>query len=126
MWKEGWDNYFWTQSPNYDAWDAQIGSEAAAIVDELDKGNAEEAAVRLKEDLKAMGGDMYAQDQLLSDINLMEKKGVGADLNLGTWNPGKGTWDNMNVEETGIYPIPISTYNKDGSEVNIAVGTMTR
>jgi hypothetical protein len=50
---------------------------------------------------------MYAQDDLLSEVNRLELKGVGADLHLGAWDPMRGTWDNIEVTQPGAAPIPV-------------------
>jgi hypothetical protein len=53
-----------------------------------------------------MRGDIYAQDQLLSRVNQLEVKGVGADLNLGNWRPDLGTWENSVITPAPGDPTP--------------------
>lgn len=75
-------------------------------------GNAVGAADELSEDLYAMRGDMYAQDQLLSEVSRYDRKGLGADLSLRNWDPARGTWDNIEIVGPGGV-IPINTYGYD-------------
>jgi hypothetical protein len=58
-----------------------------------------------------MRGDIYAQDDLLNQVNAIERKGVGADLQLGNWDPIRGTWDNIAVVQPGLAPIGVQTFN---------------
>lgn len=79
------------------------------------------AAAELSEDLYNLRGDMYAQDQLLSQVNRFDRKGFGADISLGPWDPVRGTWDNVQiVSRNGS--IPIRTYSGWDDDWNIAVG----
>jgi hypothetical protein len=78
-------------------WGNNIESEADYVAGLLDSGNATGAAQELNQDMFQMRGDIYAQDQLLNRVNLLETKGVGADLNLGNWNPLRGTWDSITI-----------------------------
>ncbi len=89
----------------------------------MDMGNSDAAAINLREDLWNLRGDMYAQDQLLSEVNRYERKGIGADIYLGNWNPLRGTWDNINVVTPTGRAIPINTYGgwDDGWSISIGV-----
>ncbi len=86
--------------------------EALNIANLMDAGNPQAAADELASDLYAMRGDRYSQDELLSAVNVDDRKGVGADIQLGNWNPDNGTWDNINiVPNDGTPAIPIPVYN---------------
>jgi len=61
-----------------------------------------------------MKGDMYAQDNLLNQVNQIEQKGVGADIQLGSWDPDRGTWDDVEITQPGVNPIPVSTFSGYG------------
>jgi hypothetical protein len=123
------------QSPNYNTWNRNIENEAVNIAFQMDRGNLQGAAMELSEGLYAMRGDMYAQDQLLNSVNRMDRKGMGADLYLGNWDPMRGTWDNIQVYEQGVGSVPIRTYGGyydqyplsiDIGPISIGVGGMIR
>jgi hypothetical protein len=57
-----------------------------------------------------MRGDIYAQDKLLSEVNQIEKKGVGADIRLNGWNADRGTWDDVEIVQPGQPSIPINVF----------------
>ena len=123
-WARGWDTWFWLQSPNYSDWNNNINGEAASVAFQLDTGNAQGAAVELREDLYALRGDMYAQDQLLDEVNRFENKGMGADLYLGNWDSGRGTWDNIQIYQPGYDSIPINSYDGYSDQYPVATGGM--
>ncbi len=96
-WRRGWDPFFFQQDPNWRVWQTNIEAEADYVAGLLDSGNAAAAANELNQDMFEMRGDIYAQDHLLNRVNTLEVKGVGADLNLGPWDPIRGTWDNITI-----------------------------
>lgn len=110
LWKSGYDSSFFNQDPNRDQWKDVMLKEAANIVQKLDSGKAAEAAQELREDLFAMRGDLYGQDELISQVNKLDRKGSGADLNLKAWSPERGTWDNMEMIVKGSMPNSIHTF----------------
>jgi hypothetical protein len=110
LWRSGYDSSFFNQDPNHDLWKDVMRTEAANIVGKLDSGKTAEAAQELKEDLYAMRGDLYGQDELLSQINSLDKKGSAADINLRAWSPERGTWDNMEVVQQEKMPFAIHTF----------------
>jgi hypothetical protein len=61
-----------------------------------------------------MRGDLYAQDNLLNQVNQIEQKGVGADIQLGAWDPDRGTWDDVEITQPGAAPIQVSTFSGYG------------
>jgi hypothetical protein len=88
----------------------------------LDSGNAAGAWNELNTDLRNMGGDIYAQDNLINQVNLLDVKGVGADLNLGTWNAIRGTWDSMSItpdpnDTVVTAPLPVLPYDAFGNPI---------
>lgn len=87
-------------------------------------GNGALAAQELDEDLYNLRGDMYAQDELLSEVNQYERKGIGADIYLGNWNPARGTWDNIQVVQPGVGNYQIQTYDGWNDPWNISPGGM--
>ena len=123
-WARGWDPWFWMQSPNYNTWGRNIENEAASVAFHMDQGNLQGAATELSQDLYAMRGDMYAQDQLLSEVNRFDRKGLGADIYMSNWDPARGTWDNIQLYEPGIGSIPINTYGGYYDQWPIALGGM--
>jgi hypothetical protein len=68
-----------------------------------------------------MRGDIYAQNELLNQVNTLENKGVGADLNLGNWNPLRGTWDNITITPDPGDPITpvqsVDPYDRFGNPI---------
>jgi len=110
-WTTNYDDWFFTtQDPNFSTWEAPVKSEAAVVANLLDSGKGAEAAKELSEDLFAMKGDLYAQDELLHEIDQLEKKTVGADLQLKQWDPNRGTWGDVEIVQTGSPPINIKVY----------------
>jgi hypothetical protein len=109
-WHSGYDSWFFNQDPNYNTWKDQIHSEATKIAGQMDAGNGAAAALELKQDLYAMRGDLYAQDELISQVNQSERKGAGADIHLNAWNPGQGTWENVEVFQSGKPPVYIRPF----------------
>jgi hypothetical protein len=92
----------------------------------MDNGNAQGAASELSEDLYAMRGDMYAQDQLLNEVNSFDNKGIGGDLYLGNWDPQRGTWDNVQIYQPGGWSIPIQTYGGYDDQYPLNMSQMVR
>ena len=64
-----------------------IAQEALIVANMLDAGNFQFAAARLQNDLIQLRPNRYAQNLLLNEVNLYDRKGVGSDLNLGYYNP---------------------------------------
>lgn len=97
--RQGWDpNCFRPQfDPNYEQWAPSIHQEAGMITDLLNRGDTANAAQYLNVDLFNMRGDVYAQNELLSEIR-QEQSGYGATLFLGNgWDPDRGTWNTVEV-----------------------------
>ncbi|HEY9758396.1 MAG TPA: cell envelope integrity protein TolA [Oculatellaceae cyanobacterium] len=97
--RQGWDpNCFRPQyDPNYEQWAPSIHQEAGMITDLLNRGDTVNAAQYLNVDLFNMRGDVYAQNELLSEIR-QEQSGYGATLFLGNgWDPERGTWNTVEV-----------------------------
>jgi hypothetical protein len=93
----------------------------------MDTGNGPGAALELKEDLYAMRGDVYAQDELLNEVNALDRKGLGADLQLGAWDPSRGTWDQINVVQPGAPPIQVGIFGGyDDQFPDVAAGAMIK
>jgi hypothetical protein len=77
-------------------------------------GDAQGAADELAADLYQMKGDRYAQDELLSEVDSAETKGIGADIQLNSWDPDRGTWDDIEITPNdGSANIPITAYDYD-------------
>jgi hypothetical protein len=102
-WTQGWDVWFWKQSPNYGSWNQKIENEAAKLAVKLDRGDKTGASIELTEDLYAMHGDVYAQNQLFSKIYKYERKGAGLDLYLGNWDHAHGSWDNIQIFDPVVW-----------------------
>jgi hypothetical protein len=80
----------------------------------MDSGDAQGAADELASDLYQMKGDRYAQDELLSEVNGDDFKGIGADIQLNYWDPDRGTWDDIEVvPNDGSPSIPVTAYDYD-------------
>ena len=74
------------QDPNCRAWQPMINQEAHNIAAQLMTNNIGAAGAELNQDLFNMRGDLYAQNQLLSQINAMDQNGSGGRLYLGDYN----------------------------------------
>jgi hypothetical protein len=91
-------------------WGPNIVREATGIARSFANLSCAIAATELREDLWAMRGDMYAQNELLSNIYAMQSLGYGGNILLNNWDPAYGTWRNIEVCQPGMTPIPIETY----------------
>jgi hypothetical protein len=109
-WSQGYDTSFFQQDPNFAIWQPTIQQEAQSITSALDAGATVAAANELNADLWAMRGDLYGQNELLTEVH-NQQNGEGAQLYLGQWDPMRGTWDNMEVES----PAPPPGYQPDPS-----------
>lgn len=104
----GWDVWFFQQSPNYELWHREIAQEARNIGILLDTGNGPLAAQRLQNDLIRLRPDRYAQNELISQVFRNDRKGFGADLVLGRWDPLSGGWSQGFIRQSPygpVYPI---------------------
>jgi hypothetical protein len=107
---QGWDAWFFAQSPNYELWRQEIALEARNIGILLDTGNGMLAARRLQADLIRLRPDRYAQNELIFQVNQMDRKGFGSDLVLGRWNPLLGGWEQGYIVQSPfrrgpVYPV---------------------
>jgi hypothetical protein len=96
--RNGWDpNCFRPQyDPNYQQWAPSIHQEAGMVTNILNQGDTQGAAQTLNIDLFNMRGDVYAQNELLSEVR-QEQSGQGAYLYLDNWDQSRGTWDTVEV-----------------------------
>ncbi len=106
----GWNVWFFQQSPNYELWRQEIAQEARNIGILLDTGNGQLAARQLQADLIRLRPDRYAQNELLFQVNQLDRKGVGSDLVLGQWDPRIGGWDQGYIVQSRfsngpVYPV---------------------
>ena len=97
LWNAGWNSCFFVDDPYYSVWQPTINQEAGRIASLLDSGQTSFATNELQNEMYWMRGDVYAQDELLSEVNAYDRKGVGADLYLNNWDPYRGTWDNIQI-----------------------------
>jgi hypothetical protein len=101
--RERWDpDSFRSYDPNYQNWAPSINQEAGVITDLLNQAETNpqattQAAEVLNQDLWTMKNDVYAQNELLSEINQEQNRQSGAYLYLNNWNPDRGTWDTVDV-----------------------------
>ncbi len=65
--------------------------------------------MELREDLYALRGDIYAQDELLNSVYRSEA-GYGAGIVLNNWDPNLGTWGNIELTQPGCAPVTINTF----------------
>jgi hypothetical protein len=102
-------------------WQSNIDSEAQYVAGLLDSGNAVAAANELNQDMLQMGGDIYAQNQLLNQVSNFEGAGPGAAvLNLGEWNGTLGTWRDTTITPAPGDPtpvIPIEPFDSSGNPI---------
>jgi hypothetical protein len=115
LWKRGFDadpNFFLQQDPNWNQWAQPMMDVALSVANRMDAGDAQGAADRLSSALYAMKGDRYSQDELLSAVNVDDRKGVGVDMQLKSWDPVLGTWSDIKVVPgDGSPAIPIRVYD---------------
>jgi hypothetical protein len=96
-WNRGWDPIFFQQDPNYESWQPTINQESTNIAGALGANDTQTAATELNNDLWAMRGDIYGQNDLLQAVQNQTPQGEGAQLYLGNWDPTSGTWDDIRV-----------------------------
>jgi len=72
-----------------------LRDEAWAIARELDQGHTRRAADRLSDNLVNM--PFPAQVRLVDEVNRFDRKGVGADLQLGNIDRRRGIWDDIRI-----------------------------
>jgi hypothetical protein len=120
---------FWQGDQNNPIWSANMNAEANYIGGLLNTGDAVNATNVLSNDLFQMRGDIYAQDELLSMVKNAEdfqnqvnpNPNGSADLFLGNWDPGIGTWDNKEIDAPGVPPgqgNSVPTYDSFGNPIN--------
>ncbi len=97
-WRRGWDPFFFQQDPNYETWQPGINQESTNIAGALNANDTQTAANELNNDLWAMRGDIYGQNELLQQVQSQTQPGEGAQLYLGQWDPTRGSWDDIRVE----------------------------
>ena len=96
--QRGYDSSFFQQDPNYENWHPTINQESQNVAEMLDAGQTRAAANALNNDLWAMRGDLYGQNELLQEVaKAQSPSGEGAQLYLGDWDPTRGTWDTIEV-----------------------------
>ena len=94
----------WYPYPNngYD----QIAQEGRYLGMMLDSGQFGYVQQRLQNDLYRLRPDRYAQNLLLNNVNLYDRKGVGSDLSLGSYNPYNQTYSHGFIIQSVYRPIP--------------------
>lgn len=83
-----------------------IAQEGLIVANMLDAGNFQFAAARLQNDLIQLRPNRYAQNLLLTDVNLYDRKGVGSDLNLGYFNPYTQAFTSGYITPSVYRPFP--------------------
>ncbi len=83
-----------------------INREASMLGLMLDSGNAQLAQLRLQNDLIQLRPNRYAQNLLLNQLNIMDRKGVGSDLMLGHYNPYNQTFSYGYIVPSVFRPYP--------------------
>jgi hypothetical protein len=117
-----------TPVPTYDN-DPWMQLEGTVISSSLDAGDTQAAATRLNSDLYALRGNLDAQNALLGMVDVSDKKGSGADLNIGSWNQDTGNYDNIEILPKGATPgtgVQISEYSAaDAAQPDGMIDTTT-
>ncbi len=72
----------------------------------LDSGNTQLAAARLQADLYQLRPNRYAQNLLLNNVNLYDRKGLGSDLSLGYYNPYTAAFSHGYIIPSVYRPYP--------------------
>lgn len=94
---------FPTPVPNpYD----RIAQEGRILGAMLDSGNFVFAQQRLQADLYQLRPDRYAQNLLLNNVNLYDRKGIGSDLQLGSFNPYTQSFTHGYIIQSVFRPYP--------------------
>ena len=83
----------------------------------------------MNSDLYALRGNLDAQNALLGMVDVSDKKGSGADLNIGSWNQDTGNYDNIEILPKGATPgtgVQISEYSAaDAAQPDGMIDTTT-
>ncbi len=79
-----------------------ITFEARQIANDLDSGNAERAAERLRQDLQRMP-TFRDQRDLVERVDAFDRKGVGADIHLKRPDRAGGIWDDICITPPRYY-----------------------
>lgn len=83
-----------------------IAQEGRLLGQMLDSGNFQWAASRLQADLIQLRPNRYAQNALLNQVNMYDRKGIGSDLSLGYYNPYTASFSHGYVIPSVYRPYP--------------------
>jgi hypothetical protein len=72
----------------------------------LDGGNAQLVAARLQNDLLGLRPDRNAQNFLLNQVSLNDRKGIGSDLILGYYDARTGSYMQRYIIPSASRPYP--------------------
>lgn len=93
-----------------------ITFEARQIANELDRGETHRAAEHLRRDLQQMPS-FRDQRELVEKIDMFDRKGVGADLNLRRPDRQGGIWDDISISPPRYYERgPYGVYGGGGRQ----------